>query len=126
MIFDRGLIVLLTLLTISSASYDPIIAQELVYMSAIAYENVSSINDWSCDYCKYFKVDNVNAFSNIAGDLQMFAAYSVNLKGIVLAFRGSDNIANWITDLTANKVDYPKCTDCQVHNGFYKAWGLAQ
>ena len=56
----------------------------------------------------------------------MFTGYSTTLNGIILSFRGSSNIANWITNLSTNKVDYPICSGCKVHNGFYKAWGLAK
>ena len=121
-----SLLLLLTLLVVSQANYEPKLAHELAYMSAIAYESISSINAWSCGYCKSYPVQHVKAFNNAGGDLQMFTGYSTTLKGIILSFRGSSNIANWITNLSTNKVDYPKCSGCKVHNGFYKAWQIAQ
>ena len=95
-------------------------------MSAIAYEPVASINAWSCGYCHSYNMQHVKAYNNKGGDLQWFSGYSSTINGIVLSFRGSSNIANWISNLSFNKVAYPKCNNCQVHNGFYSAWNVAK
>ena len=95
-------------------------------MSNIAYEPIASINAWSCSECKSFKVENVKGFNNAGGDLQGFTAFSVDLNGIVVSFRGSSNIQNWITNLNTGLTNYPKCSGCQVHQGFFAAWGLAK
>lgn len=44
-------------------------------------------------------------------------------KSIYVTFRGSDNIPNWITNLSTARTNwktYPEC-DCGVHLGFYSA-----
>jgi predicted lipase len=64
----------------------------------------------------------VKSFSNPVGDLQGFTGYSSTINGIIVAFRGSSNLQNWIINLSTNQIDYPKCSGCKVHNGFYTAW----
>lgn len=69
---------------------------------------------------------NVKSFSNSVGDLQGFTGFSTTLNAIILSFRGSKNIQNWIINLSTNQVDYSRCTGCKVHNGFNTAWNLAK
>lgn len=80
---------------------------------------MSSISSWSCGPCKSYPLINVKA---VSGDIQWFAGFSTALNGIVLSFRGSSNIPNWITNLSVGKTNYAKCSGCQVHSGFLSAW----
>ena len=42
---------------------------------------------------------------------------------VVVAFRGTYDLVNWIYDLTFRKVaPYPRCEGCLVHAGFVEAW----
>jgi len=115
----KALLLILTLLSLASANYDARIAHELAGMSWIAYDPVASINDWTCDYCSDYQLTMILA---VTGEIQWFIGYSPTLSGIVLSFRGSDNIDNWITDLSISKTDYPLCEGCKVHSGFFSAW----
>ena len=127
MIFSpKALVLLLSLVLLTSAAYETHIAKELAYMSSIAYESVRTIEGWSCKDCKLYNMEHVKVFNNPAGDLQCFTGYSSTIKGIVLSWRGSSNIANWITNLSFKQVDYPKCSSCKVHSGFFSAWNLAK
>lgn len=40
-------------------------------------------------------------------------------KKILIAFRGTTSIVDWIYNLDVRLINYPKCTDCEVHKGFY-------
>ena len=91
-------------------------------MSMIAYEPVASINAWSCSYCKSYNMQNIKAYNNKGGDLQWFTGYSSTIKGIVLSWRGSSNLNNWISNLSTNMVSYSKCSNCKVHSGFLNLW----
>ncbi len=53
-------------------------------------------------------------------DTHGYIGYNLDDNTIVVAFRGSESTANWISDITANLVDYPLCANCQVHKGFYE------
>lgn len=42
---------------------------------------------------------------------------------IVVAFRGTQDLRNWISNLNFPKHhEYSKCSGCRVHEGFYEAW----
>lgn len=121
-----SLLVLLALSISIEAAYSPKLALDMAYMSSIAYESVATINAWSCPKCNKYPLTGVKTFSNSVGDLQGFTGFSSSLNGIVVAFRGSSNIQNWIINLSTNMVAYSKCSGCKVHNGFNTAWGLAK
>lgn len=65
----------------------------------------------------------VKAFINTTLDMQGFVAYEAQSNAVIVAFRGSVDIKNWIADLDAPQMEYPKCSGCLVHVGFYKAYG---
>lgn len=41
---------------------------------------------------------------------------------IVVAFRGSSSLRNWIADFDFILVSYDYCDDCYVHDGFLSSW----
>jgi len=61
---------------------------------------------------------------------QAFIGYSNTTSAtgnIVISFRGSDNLENWIKDLDFPKqTAYPKCSGCKIHGGFLSAWTEVQ
>lgn len=61
---------------------------------------------------------------------QGYIGYQTNINAIVVSFRGTEDVKNWITDLTAYRVPWPMCDNtneddgdggCSVHKGFYQA-----
>ena len=63
------------------------------------------------------------AFANKGkADTTGFVALDDTAKEIVVAFRGSSSIRNWIADFNAGFTDAPYCNDCLVHEGFYGAY----
>lgn len=50
-----------------------------------------------------------------------YIGYNEGQQAIYVSFRGSEDINNWITNLDAIKTDYPLCSGCEVHKGFYTA-----
>ena len=122
----KTLVLLLTVIFLSNSAYNTKIAKELVYMSAIAGESVKAIDEWSCSYCKKYNLINVKAQNAQGQDLQWFSGYSKSLEGIIISFRGSSNIPNWISNLSFKQVAYPRCSGCKVHDGFFSAWNLAK
>ncbi|KFY88979.1 hypothetical protein V498_06567 [Pseudogymnoascus sp. VKM F-4517 (FW-2822)] len=59
--------------------------------------------------------------SSILTDMQGFLSVSTDRQEIVLAFRGSSSIRNFIADLNFAYVDFG-CSDCSAHAGFATAW----
>ncbi|KAL7274492.1 hypothetical protein RUND412_002596 [Rhizina undulata] len=78
-------------------------------------------------YCPTVEANNVTVdieFANSAlTDTTGFVARDDTTSTIVVAFRGSQSLRNWIT----NSIFVPKsiddwCTGCEVHTGFYDAF----
>ncbi|KAI9849410.1 MAG: hypothetical protein M1838_000153 [Thelocarpon superellum] len=51
-----------------------------------------------------------------------FVAVDKTDEVIVLAFRGSQSIPNFIDDVEFNQVPWDRCDGCLVHAGFWTAW----
>ena len=67
---------------------------------------------------------DVKVFSNSVGGIQGFTGYSHNLTAVVVVFRGSSNIQNWILNIGTTRSSYPLCSNCAVHTGFYEGYSL--
>lgn len=105
-------------------TYSPSIALELGYFSSAAYQSPASIESWSCSYCKKYPFEDPKVFSNAVGGIQGFTGYSKGLNAIVVVFRGSSNIQNWIINIEAVRSTYSLCSGCSVHSGFYSGYNL--
>lgn len=69
-----------------------------------------------------FSLNQVNSFSNPVLDIYGFTGYSEADDAIVVAFRGTVDIQNWIANIDAAQVNYQGCQGCLVHQGFYNAF----
>lgn len=64
--------------------------------------------------------------SNDFGDTTGYIAVDTTNEYIILAFRGSSDLENWIADLDFPLVDATSiCSGCEVHQGFWDAWETA-
>ena len=52
--------------------------------------------------------------------MQVFVGYDLPRNTIVVSFRGSKTLANWINDMRFAHVDtpFPECSGCFLHKGF--------
>ncbi len=105
-----ALVLIFLSLLIGQQAYSPGVAHELVHMSAIAYESPDRINAWNCESCSQFHLHDTNAFGTFSS--QAFTGYSQRLDAIIISFRGSNNIPNWITNINVLKASYPSCQNC--------------
>ena len=44
------------------------------------------------------------------------------MNSVIVSFRGSSNIQNWLLNLGTTKTSYSACTGCAVHSGFLSAY----
>ena len=63
-------------------------------------------------------------FSNSVGGIQGYTAFSHGLNAVVVVFRGSNNIQNWILNIGTTRSSYSLCPDCSVHSGFLGGYNL--
>jgi predicted lipase len=64
--------------------------------------------------------------NSIASDVTGFVATDTTNKLIVLSFRGSRSIRNWITNLVFPTTVTTICPDCLASQGFWGSWLEAQ
>lgn len=106
--------------------YEESRALAFLHFSSAAYCNEDVIADWSCASCK--SADSTFSSKVITDKKTKTQVFVGRTRGektenIVVSFRGSSNIPNWISNLNFPKEkQYPKCNGCKVHRGFYKAW----
>lgn len=57
-------------------------------------------------------------------DLEGYVAVDTVREEIVVAFRGSADLRNWIADFDFVLTEYSGtgCSGCSVHDGFYSSW----
>ena len=64
--------------------------------------------------------------SSLITDVTGFVAADDTNKRIVVSFRGSASIQNWIANLNFNAVDTDLCRGCTAHAGFWTSWREAR
>jgi hypothetical protein len=71
--------------------------------------------------CHEKGITDVEAFENTEYGTQGYTAYDPLNRRIIVAFRGSGNIQNWIENFVFAKTDFA-CDGCKVHMGFLAAY----
>lgn len=115
------LIVAAVLATASAgSSYDFTVGNVTLYHAEIAYcgPGTYMTRSWP-SYTKGFipKMEILDDDKSTHG----YIGIQPSIQAIVITFRGSEDIQNWITNLDALLTSYPLCSGCNVHKGFYDA-----
>ncbi|KAF2130378.1 alpha/beta-hydrolase [Dothidotthia symphoricarpi CBS 119687] len=63
---------------------------------------------------------------SLASDVTGFVAVDTTNKLIVLSFRGSRSVRNWLTNLAFAVIPTTICADCKAAKGFWISWLEAQ
>lgn len=96
-----------------ATTYSSVNACALARLANLAYGTEADIKsqtkDWGFDTFEFFNVDETQAF------------LAANADAIVVGFRGTSNINNWMTDLTIHLTGGPLG---RVHEGFLAALNL--
>lgn len=96
-------------------NYDRNEAEICVILSAKAYCNKEKYESMLVDV-KNFQLKTI--LYDKSTDMEGYIG-TTNDK-IYIVFRGSSSVLNWIEDSQVLKTKYPYCSECYVHNGFYK------
>jgi len=59
--------------------------------------------------------------NDAAHDTEGYVGYTPSQSTIYVSYRGSESMDNWISNIDVILTDYPKCSGCEVHKGFYVA-----
>ena len=105
-------------LVASEDYYSAKLAQRMIQISSITYESESSIINWNCSLCKTVSFSHPKVVQNSSNSVFGLIGYSPEYNKIIVAWRGSVDIANWILNFKTTRTNYPLCSGCSVHVGF--------
>lgn len=117
-----------------TAKYDATLALTSWYYAKTSFCPTTELLNWTCLLCQSnFSKDGITGatvFDNATTGAQAFVLYNPTSNTIVVSFRGSDNLPNWIYDLDFFQIKYSDfdCSGpatmnatekiCKVHRGF--------
>ena len=105
----------------SVAAYNETFAYEALHFAKVASCNLDEIKAWTCPACHAASSNFETTWAYESGvDIQGFVGFDHENKIIVIGFRGSKTLTNWIANLKFARVDSPfkECSNCKVHKGF--------
>ncbi|GBG25292.1 Phospholipase A1-II 1 [Hondaea fermentalgiana] len=106
------------------------LAKELVaYAAVVSCPEPSVLETWSCKMCVDGvtpiaappRLESVAVIKDNADVNQALVGYEAQSARVIVSFRGSVAIAQWIYDLDVTPM-HVYCKDCLVHQGFYLSW----
>lgn len=114
----------------------------LVYSSPPTFETIQKgviysyasacrigVLDWTCYWCTLLSmvppVKVTLQFQN-NGIYGIYGYVGHSKEEIVVAFRGSSSLDNWIHDIDIRKIPYGNVPGAQIHNGFWTAYKLVK
>eukprot|EP00755_Sulcionema_specki_P024944 Sspe_Gene.82217::Locus_53875_Transcript_1_2_Confidence_0.400_Length_1173::g.82217::m.82217 len=95
-------------------------------MAYAAYCKAPSLATWDCKWCKKMEGGPFKVYAVATN--QSSQAFVVKFsEGIMISFRGSHNIENWIKDVTFLPISLPWTgaglpSDAKVHRGFLESY----
>jgi len=78
-----------------------------------------SVSSWGCTFCESGFHYTETVSDAVTGGLG-YVGYISSTKTVVVAFRGSSNIQNWILNVDIDQESYPGVSGADVHQGFYE------
>lgn len=104
---------------IALTPYDVKKSQEYAVFASVAYCPRTCLEDWSCKTGAHETVTDVSYIVYNLTQAPGYIGYSPSKNAIIISFRGSQNVQNWIENLNFEKVPYVFCLRCEIHAGFY-------
>lgn len=106
--------------------------QRFLYMAFAAYQHngtYDSLLNWSCPCCTALntfwpatRMSDTQWFQYLPRDLFAYVGYEHSLRSVVLSFRGSQDLENWIVNLQFAKTVPYGDNKGKVHSGFYHGY----
>ncbi|EAS02396.1 lipase family protein (macronuclear) [Tetrahymena thermophila SB210] len=101
--------------------------KDIYFFSKVSYCDAQQINSWSCGIA-CMRHQNMAISQTVTTELQGqgYCGFVKDSQNIVISFRGSDNLRNWMSNLNCRKFNYQKCDKCNVHEGIYNIYSSFQ
>ncbi|EAS02303.1 lipase family protein (macronuclear) [Tetrahymena thermophila SB210] len=92
------------------------------HYSKASYCEASQIHTWNCGgSCSYHQdLRSAQVFNNKEFQSQAYCGYDIKAQSVIVAFRGTDQVQNWLSNINFVPVKYlnDQCKDCKIHQGF--------
>lgn len=108
-------------------TWDNMLMYFMYSMSAFCAPDVGLAN-WTCSWCTFNPVPvapltNITIFETPgAGMGKVYGYFGRSDQAIIVAFRGSSTVSNWIHDFEFLHTPYPPVPNAFVHVGFYSSY----
>ncbi|RLN58373.1 hypothetical protein BBJ28_00014574 [Nothophytophthora sp. Chile5] len=108
----------------SNYRYNTSTALYLAHITSVSYCQEQHIRNWSCQPCALVPpLQGVQVVEDAKDNFQGLVGYSQLYDAVVVAFRGSMDVTNWLDNLTfLKKRAYTQFPGVMVHEGFYWAY----
>jgi hypothetical protein len=87
---------------------------------------LEGLEKWNCTSCNTdFRMESIRLVGDFHTNIFGYVGYFAQDDQIVIAFRGTRNLKNWIEDLKVGKPDSPfpnSPKDAKIHYGFLETW----
>ncbi|KAF2271182.1 alpha/beta-hydrolase [Lojkania enalia] len=80
----------------------------------------------SCPLVESATTNSLAEFSKGNTDVTGFVALDNTNRQIIVSFRGSSSIENWMANLDIKAVNTDICSGCSAHSGFWRSWSQAR
>ena len=95
----------------------------MIDLAAVSQCHAKQINEWSCALCKkHPNLQNLTHIEDVPASIVGFVAYDRDANQILLAWRGTADLRNWVEDFNFETVEYSACKGCVIHSGFYESY----
>lgn len=101
-------------------------SKDYAIFASLAYCPSSCLSSWTCKTGATEPLTEVSYIENNTTKAGGYVGYSAKRDLVVISFRGSANIQNWIENANFEKVPYPFCLKCEVHAGFMADYVLLE
>ncbi|KAL4172870.1 hypothetical protein KRP22_008031 [Phytophthora ramorum] len=110
--------------TRSTSSYNETTALYLAHVTSVSYCQEQHIVHWNCQPCALVPpLEGVVVVEDAKDNFQGLVGYSRLYDALVVAFRGSMDVTNWLDNLTfLKRRAYTQFPGVMVHEGFYWAY----
>uniref|UniRef100_A0A6B2LDZ5 Fungal lipase-type domain-containing protein n=1 Tax=Arcella intermedia TaxID=1963864 RepID=A0A6B2LDZ5_9EUKA len=117
------MVVLIGVLLGSGSGFDLNEARDHLFQSWASFCDSGSLQSWTCYWCNATKVQNIALLSNTTTDVVGFVGVDTTRNEIVVSFRGSKTIENWINDFDFIFTQpYTDQSTIKVHSGFWDSY----
>lgn len=108
----------------ANGRYNETTALYLAHVTSVSYCQEAHVRNWSCGPCALMPpLRDVHVVQDAKDNFQGLVGFSALYGAVVVAFRGSMDVRNWIDNLTFfKKRAYTQFPGVSVHEGFYWAY----